>query len=228
MPFIVIEGLDGSGKSTQIQLIRDYFSRENISYQYLHFPRTAVEPFGGLVAAFLRGDFGNIGEVHPRLVSLLYAMDRFDAKQVLEDWLDQNTLVLADRYVYSNIAFQCAKIDDPVLRQELSDWIWQLEFEYFKIPKPHLSLYLDVPFSFITNNLTRQRKGADRDYLAGKNDIHEDDLGFQQKVHDVYRWQVRSRKDFIPVNCSLSGNKVKSPGEIFSEILSLFRSNQVI
>lgn len=228
MPFVVIEGLDGSGKSTQIQLIRDYFSRENISYQYLHFPRTSVEPFGGLVAAFLRGDFGNIGEVHPRLVSLLYAMDRFDAKPLLENWIDQNTLILADRYVYSNIAFQCAKIYDPVLRKELSDWIWQLEFEYFKIPKPHLSLYLDVPFSFITGNLTRQRNGTDRDYLAGKIDIHEEDLEFQQKVHDAYRWQVQSHTDFIPVNCSLSDSKVKSPGEIFSEILSLFRSNQVI
>ena len=228
MPFVVIEGLDGSGKSTQMKLIREWLERDRVSYQYLHFPRTEVGPFGEIIAAFLRGDFGKAGEVHPRLVSLIYALDRFDARNQVNEWLDKGQLVLADRYVYSNIAFQCAKMDDPSARETLSEWINQLEFTYFGIPKPDLSLYLDVPFSFIVGNLTAGRTGTDRAYLEGKTDIHEADLNFQRRVHEVYLWQSEVSGDLLRVNCEAAPGKVKAPGEIFEAILSLFKTNKII
>ena len=105
MSFIVIEGLDGSGKSTQLKLLKKYLDTKNISYKYLHFPRTEEGIFGDLVARFLRGDLGKIGEVNPYLVGLIYAGDRESAKTEINSWIDDDKLVIIDRYVYSNMAF---------------------------------------------------------------------------------------------------------------------------
>ena len=228
MPFVVIEGLDGSGKSTQIKLIRAFLENKKIPFHYLHFPRTSNPPFGELIAGFLKGDFGQIEQVHPKLVALIYALDRKDAKDQIERWLQNDELLLCDRYVYSNIAFQCAKLSNPEEIVTLAAWIREIEFKYFKIPVPDLSIYLNVPFDFISQNLSMQRKGADRSYLEGKSDIHELDLGFQKKVHETYLWQVGRERDFVPVDCFSSASSMLSPEEIFSKLLALFHKNQII
>ena len=123
MSFVVIEGLDGSGKSTQLKLLKNYLESKGISYQYLHFPRVEEGIFGELVAKFLRGDLGKIGEVNPYLVGLIYAGDRNDAKNQLNSWNERGQLVIVDRYIYSNMAFQGAKIKDETERQKLWDWM---------------------------------------------------------------------------------------------------------
>ena len=228
MPFVVIEGLDGSGKSTQIKLIRKYLDDSGIAYHYLHFPRTEIKPFGELIAGFLRGDFGEIGQVHPKLVASIYALDRMDAKIMMDKWLENKELILCDRYVYSNIAFQCAKLTNLNEKTALASWIKEIEFNYFKIPKPGLSLYLNVPFNFIAGNLTNQRQGDDRGYLEGKADIHEEDLEFQRKVHETYMWQVGIQNDFIPVDCLATDSDILSADEIFKRLLALFHQNSII
>jgi dTMP kinase len=228
MPFVVIEGLDGSGKSTQIKLIRAFLENQKIPFHYLHFPRTSSPPFGELIAGFLKGDFGQIDQVHPKLVALIYALDRKDAKDQIEGWLQKDELLLCDRYVYSNIAFQSAKLSNPEEIEALAAWIKEIEFNYFKIPVPDLSIYLNVPFDFISQNLSMHRKGADRSYLEGKSDIHELDLGFQKKVHEAYLWQVGRERDFVPVDCISSASSMLSPEEISSKLLSLFHKNRII
>jgi dTMP kinase len=220
MNFLVIEGIDGSGKSTQVkQLIKTLEDRHK-PYKYLHFPRTDAPVFGDLIARFLRGDLGSIETVDPYLVSLLYAGDRKDAAPLIRLWREEGNFVLLDRYVYSNIAFQCAKIEDTIKRQALRSWILNLEYEYFRIPKPDLSLFLDVPFAFAQNNLSAARKGDDRVYLAGGKDIHEDDLLFQQKVREMYLWQVEENEDFRRIDCIDKKGNMRSPSEISTEILS--------
>ena len=228
MPFVVIEGLDGSGKSTQIGLVRNFLENKKIPFHYLHFPRTSSPPFGELIAEFLRGDFGEITQVHPKLVAAIYALDRMDAKDQMDKWLQNNELILCDRYVYSNIAFQCAKLNEISEREQLASWIKEIEYTYFQIPKPGLSVYLNVPFSFIAQNLSVTRLGEDRGYLAGKSDIHEMNLDFQKKVHEAYLWQVSSEKDFIPVECFSDKSLMLPAEEIFSSLLSLFHKNQII
>ena len=108
-----------------------------------------------------------INGVDPYLVALLYAGDRQDAASQIQRWMDDGNFVILDRYVYSNIAFQCAKISDDTKRRELKDWIMHLEFDYNHIPRPDLSLFLDVPFDFTRDNLSATREGVDRDYLLG-------------------------------------------------------------
>jgi dTMP kinase len=219
MNFLVIEGIDGSGKSTQVKLLMKTLEEKHIPFRYLHFPRADAPVYCGLIARFLRGDMGSIESVDPYLVSLLYAGDRQDAAPLIRKWRNEGNFVLLDRYVYSNIAFQCAKIEDAGKRQALRKWILDLEFEYYGIPKPDLSLFLDVPFAFTQSSLSAARKGDDRKYLAGMKDIHEDDLAFQQKVREMYLWQVEENKDFRRINCIGKEGKMRSPEDISGEIL---------
>lgn len=219
MNFVVIEGLDGSGKSTQIELIKAHLRNNNIPFQYLHFPRTDSPVYGEMVAKFLRGEFGKLSEVDPYLVALLYAGDRKDAASIIKKWMEDGFFVLVDRYVYSNVAFQCAKLDKWLEREELKNWIHYLEYEYHKIPKPDLSLFLDVPFHFTARKLTLTRSGDDRNYLKGGKDIHEASLRFQQNVRKVYLWQVENEGDFHLIDCKNKVGDMLSPDEIFGKII---------
>lgn len=228
MKFIVIEGLDGSGKSTQINHLRSYLEQKDVNYKYLHFPRTDTPVFGDLIARFLRGEFGPIGAVNPYLVALLYAGDRDEAKSMITQWLNEKYLVLVDRYVYSNIAFQCAKIQDESEKEQLKNWILHLEFSYHKIPQPDICLYLDVPFEFTRKNLSAQRQGSDRDYLKGNVDIHENDISFQEKVRQMYLWQSKQNPVFRIIDCASKTVTVLPPELIFEKIKSTLTSEGII
>jgi len=219
--FMVIEGLDGSGKSTQIEHLLSYLKQEGIPHQYLHFPRTDEGYYGDLVARFLRGDLGPLESVHPYLVALIYAGNRHDAGEMISSWLANEITVVADRYVVSNIAFQCAKLDSPEEREALRDWILNFEYGYHKIPRPDINIFLDVPFQFTSRKLKGERSGEDRDYLNGKRDIHEQDLNFQKKVRQVYLDLAISDPALQVVNCSDIKGEMLSPDEIFNSIQHL-------
>jgi dTMP kinase len=219
MRFVNIEGLDGSGKSTQIKLISEYLESNKIKYKYLHFPRTNSPIYGELVAKFLRGELGDINTVNPYLIALIYAGDRNDAKEIINEWISENYLVVIDRYVYSNIAFQCAKLRKEDEIEKLSNWIKYLEFEYHKIPKPDISLYLDVPFEFTKQKLNKSREGDDRKYLQGKEDIHEKDLSFQEKVRAIYLREIEKEPNFERINCTDEEGKILSPQKIRDQII---------
>jgi dTMP kinase len=219
MKFVVLEGLDGSGKSTQIKLLREYLNKEKIKHEYLHFPRMDAPVYGDLIARFLRGEMGAINKVDPYLVALIYAGDRNDAAPIIKNWLNQDFFVLADRYVISNIAFQCAKLKEPDERQKLNDWILQLEYEYFRIPVPDLNIFLDVPFEFTQTQLSSGREGSDRSYLQGTRDIHEDDLDFQKRVREAYLSLGARQKNFSVIECGSEDGRVLSPQKIFEKIL---------
>ncbi len=212
---IVIEGLDGSGKSTQVSKVADYISNElGRNLHYLHFPRFDAPVVGGMIARFLRGEFGAIGQVHPMLVALLFAEDRRDAAGMIRQWLSEGDVVLLDRYVYSNIAFQCAKLEGAE-SDSLSEWIFRTEYSDFGIPKPDLNVFLDVPIAFVKDRLSDQRQGEDREYLEGKQDIHEADMAFQSKVREKYLQSCASDPDFIKVDCSDNSGNMLPPDGIF-------------
>lgn len=225
MKFIVVEGVDGSGKSTQIKLLTKHLEMNGIAYRYVHFPRTDSKIYGELIARFLRGDFGNLKAVDPYLVALLYAGDRKDAAAMISDWLNQGFLVLLDRYVYSNIAFQCAKLNDPAQQDALRSWILDLEYGYNGIPKPDVNILLDVPFSFTQKKLTAERTGDERDYLQGMRDIHEEDLDFQKRVRNMYVRQSETCDDLKIVNCIDDQGEMSAPEIIFGKILNLIHLN---
>jgi dTMP kinase len=219
MKFVVLEGLDGSGKSTQIKLLREYLEKESIRYEYLHFPRLDAPVYGELIARFLRGEMGANNSVDPYLVALIYAGDRNDAGSMIRSWLEKDYFVLVDRYVISNIAFQCAKLKSPEEKLKLNDWIIQLEYEYFRIPVPDLNIFLDVPFEFTRAQLSAEREGADRSYLQGTRDIHEDDLDFQKRVREVYLSLGTKQKNFSVIECGSGDGQIMAPQQIFNKII---------
>jgi dTMP kinase len=219
MRFVVLEGLDGSGKSTQIKLLREYLDNEKIKHEYLHFPRMDSPVYGELIARFLRGELGTNNTVDPYLVALIYAGDRNDAAKMIKSWLERDYFVLVDRYVISNIAFQCAKLKDSDSKQKLNDWIINLEYEYFGIPVPDLNIFLDVPFEFTQTQLSSEREGDDRAYLQGTKDIHEDDLDFQKRVREVYVEFGAKQKNFSVIDCGSGDGVVLPPRQIFEKIL---------
>jgi dTMP kinase len=228
MKLFVVEGLDGAGKSTQIRLLNEYFTRKGFSCEYLHFPRTGSPYFGELIARFLRGEFGALNEVDPWLVAMLYAGDRNDAAAKINSWLNNGSIVLLDRYTYSNIAYQCAKLNDPRQQDNLMNWILDLEFNHFGIPRPGLNIFLDVPFSFTEKKLSSSRTGHDRVYLNGIKDIHEGSLAFQKNVRNMYLRIAHSDNHLCVVDCSDTRGFMLTPEKIFELIIRLIEERKLI
>lgn len=220
MSFAVIEGLDGSGKSTQLKLLSEFMDAEGIHSKFLHFPRTNTGVYGDLISRFLRGELGSINEVNPYMVAMLYAGDRMDASNLIKSWIDQGYFVLVDRYVYSNIAFQCAKLKEGSKREDLKKWIMELEFGHFELPVPEINVFLDVPSSFTKEQLDSFREGDDRGYLMGKKDIHEASLLFQQEVRMVYH-SLQNESNFVVLPCYTRQNHMLDPSEVFDKLKKL-------
>ena len=214
----VLEGLDGAGKSTQVKKLRNYLESRLGALDYIHFPRYDAPVYGDLISRFLRGDFGSNEAVHPQLVALLFAEDRHGAAPGIRQTLDNGGNVLLDRYVYSNIAYQCAKLNDETEAEKLREWIFNTEYGDFALPVPDLNIFLDVPIGFVESKLKAQRNGQDRDYLEGGQDIHEADIEFQKRVRAIYRRQCELDPKFIRIDCSDEYGEMLPPSAIFAKI----------
>ncbi|MEG0789479.1 MAG: dTMP kinase [Alistipes sp.] len=216
--FIVLEGLDGAGKSTQIKMLQQLFCDQGVESEFVHFPRFDAPVYGELIARFLRGELGSLEQVNAYLVALIFAGDRRDAAPQIRQWMAQGKVVIADRYVFSNIGYQCAKLPTEAERQQLKEWILKLEYGYNNLPTPDVSLFLDVPFAFTEHKLTQERAGDDRNYLNGERDIHEASLVLQQSVRKVYLEAAQSEDNLFVVDCSNATGGMETPEGIFAKI----------
>ncbi len=224
MRLIVIEGIDGAGKSTQIELIKEMLGKSGIESEHLHFPRTKTPYSGELIARFLRGEFGSVSDVDPYLVAMLYASDRRDAAPWIREWLEKGKVVILDRYTYSNIAYQCAKTESGAPRERLREWILSLEFDHYKIPVPDLNIFLDVPLRFSESTLRSDRgNDSDRSYLMGQTDIHEADNQFQRKVRDIYIETSQKDSRLTLLECSDEDGNMLSKEMTFKKVSDLVR-----
>ena len=222
---IVLEGLDGAGKSTQFTKLKEYLQGRCPGLQHIHYPRYDAPVYGDLIGKFLRGGFGTIESVHPQLVALLYAEDRHGAVPVMRKALENGGTLLLDRYVYSNIAYQCAKIQDPQQREELRRWIFDTEYNQFGLPRPDLNIFLNVPIGFVQKSLAAGRQGDNREYLEGGNDIHESDIEFQKRVRDMYLRQASLDKSFVEIDCSAADGSMLPADSIFEKVKSVVDEN---
>ncbi len=218
MPLIVIEGLDGAGKSTQMELLRNHLTARGKECVHLHFPRFDAPVYGELIARFLRGEMGAMEAVDPYVVALLFAGDRADAAPMLRGWLAQGKFVLLDRYVPSNVAYQCAKLSDRTRQDALKRWILELEYGHNGVPRPDAALFLDVPFAFTERSLRAQRSGDDRAYLNGGADIHEASLDFQRRVREIYLRMAGEEGAPRTIDCATPEGEMAPPEEVFDRI----------
>ena len=218
---IVLEGLDGAGKSTQVRMLKEHLASREGGLEYIHFPRYDAPVYGELISRFLRGDFGDNNAVHPQLVALLFAEDRHGAVPQIREALEAGKTVLLDRYVYSNIAYQCAKLADEAEADRLRKWIFTTEFSLFGEPKPDVNIFLDVPIDFVQSNLSKQRQGDDRNYLEGAHDIHEASIAFQQRVKEMYLRQAAEDPARQVVDCSDEQGHMLPSDCIFAKIKAI-------
>ena len=208
---IVIEGTDGSGKSTQFRLLSSHLQQDNISFRHIVFPRYSEES-SALIRMYLSGAFGTKPtDVSAYAASTFFAVDRYASyKQDWGSWYEQGGLLLSDRYTTSNAVHQASK-EPEEKREAFLQWLYDLEYDKLGLPKPDLVIYLDVPTDF-TEKLLRHRE-ADTNTQA---DIHEKDMQYLatcrktgKKAAEFYGWTV--------INCVKDG-AMRSIEDIHEEI----------
>lgn len=165
---IVLEGLDGAGKSTQVELVRRMFAQEGVESHFLHFPRFDAPVYGELIARFLRGELGAVDKVDPYLVALLFAGDQGRCCRAVALLARCGPRRRARPVCLFERGVPVRQIACRDRQEELRRWILDLEFGYYGIPRPDVSLFLDVPFAFTEKKLSEVREGDDRDYLKGE------------------------------------------------------------
>ena len=170
---IVIEGTDGSGKSTQFRLLTERMDREGRAFQQLEFPQYG-EPSSALIKMYLGGEFGsNPSDVNAYAASAFYAVDRYASyKKVWGQWYENGGLVLSARYTTSNAVHQASKEPEESQGAYLK-WLYEFEYDKLGLPRPDLVIYLDVPTDF-TEKMMRSREAATNTHA----DIHEQDLDY--------------------------------------------------
>lgn len=191
-PLLVIEGIDGSGKGTQAKRLHERLSNDGLKAVLISFPQYEQNFFGQRVGDFLNGKFGQLGDLHPFLISLLYSGDRFESKQRILEAQKSADIVILDRYVPSNIAHQSAKVSGAE-RSQLREWIEHIEYEIFKVPRPSHVLLIDTPVEVSQELISRK---SQRTYTAEKADLQEADIDYMRRVRQVYQELAHASSDW--------------------------------
>jgi thymidylate kinase/thymidylate synthase ThyX len=212
--FIVIEGTDGSGKGTQFKLLTEYLRGQGHDVATFDFPRYD-EPSSYFIKKYLNGDYGSADEVGPFTASLFYALDRYEAAPAIREALNAGKIVLANRFVGSNMGHQGTKFVNPEERRGYFIWLDSLEFQTLKIPRPTISLVLRVPAE-TAQKLVDQKEA--RTYTDKKRDIHEADLSHLERAVAVYDDLCQLfPKDFLRIDCVRGGELM--PIEAIQELI---------
>lgn len=201
--FIMIEGTDGSGKSLQTELLVEHLKKENYQVEQISFPQYGKKS-AAMVEEYLNGKFGTAQEVGPYRASIFYAIDRYVAAPKIKQWLNEGKIVIANRYVASNMGHQGGKIKNQTERKKYFDWNYDLEYNIFQIPKPDVNLILHVTPE-ISQKLVDQKEA--REYLHGKKrDIHEDDLKHLADAEKAYLNIAKLYPEFKIIECVENNN----------------------
>jgi dTMP kinase len=179
---VALEGVDGAGKATQLRLVSERLRQAGLSTEVISFPRYRQGVFGDSVARFLNGELGEARVVPPELPALLFACDRLEHRGDLLALLERADVVLADRYVASNAAYQAARLDGPA-RDAFLDWLLRVEYEVFELPRPELQIYLRVAVGTARRLVSLKEA---RSYTDKRYDVFENDAALQSAVAESY------------------------------------------
>lgn len=200
--FIVIDGTDGSGKATQVALLEKRLKKEGKIVKLVDFPEYYKNFFGKFIGHCLTEQYYNFIHVHPKIASVLYAADRFESKGHIESWLKKGYVVIANRYVSANQIHQGGKIEDLKKRKAFIQWLDEMEYGVFKIPKPDVVLYLSVPFEVSQKMMKERNAVSKRNYAGNKKDVHEVDVEFQKNSRASALWLSKTLSYFKKIDCA--------------------------
>jgi dTMP kinase len=210
---IAIEGIDGSGKRTQVELLATALRTQGHSVHSTGFPQY-VSWFGKMVGQFLNGELGPLESVDPHFTALLYAGDRYEAKPRLETALNNGQIVLADRYIASNLAHQTARVT-PEKRAAFVEWIEHLEYRIYGLPPEDLVVYLRVP-PVQAQRLVAQK--SQRSYTSAQKDLQEASLRHLEDAAEMYDF-LSKRGSWTTIECFDAKRKqMRAPEDIAKEV----------
>ncbi len=215
---IVIDGLDGSGKETQSKKLIDFLKSNEKLVKMLDFPRYDDNFFGKFVKGCLNGQYGDFLELDPHIASVVYASDRFESSEEIKKLLKKEYFVVLDRYVSANQIHQGGKIKDPRKRKEFLDWLDKMEYDIFKIPKPDIVIFLDMPIKLSQKLLKDSNK---------KMDIVEQNLIYQENSRNCALDLVKENINWEKIDCTRNGN-LKSIKEINIELIEILKKVNII
>ncbi len=215
---IVIDGTDGSGKETQMKMLQDKLNKKNIEFKRVDFPNYSSES-SSLVKMYLNGDFGTDAQkISPYVASTFYAVDRYATyKKELEEYYQNGGLILADRYTTANMVHQAGKIKNDDERKKFLDWVWDLEFNIYKIPVPDKIFFLNMPIEQVEKLIKNRKNKIDQSDVK---DIHERNINH---LKDSYEAACKVAKDYSwdEIKCVKDGvlRTIEDIGEeIFREV----------
>lgn len=218
---IVIDGIDGAGKATQTKLLIDRLNKERYKTATLDFPQYYNNFFGKIIGRFQNNEFGDAPTIDPYLASVLYAADRWEAKEKLEKWLGEGRIVILDRYASSNQIHQGGKISNIDKKKQFLNFLEKMEFKVFKIPKPDAIIFLNVPYEVSKKLLIK--KGT-RGYVKNaKNDKVEKSRSYQEGAYRQSLEMVKKYNNWLEINCVSSG-KILPPEEISEKVWKLVKN----
>jgi len=216
---IALEGIDGSGKRTQLDLLAAYLEKRGLSTLCVSFPRYESF-FGKLVGRFLNGEFGSVAQVDPHFSALLYAGDRLEFKPEIESALSAGKIVLADRYIGSNMAHQSERVPAEK-REEFFAWLKQLEYVLYGLPVEDLVIYLRVP-AMQAHHLVGLK--AAREYTSRRRDILEADIAHLQQTAITYE-KLATAPNWVRIECTdSSSGALHSPEIVHQAVLQAVTS----
>jgi dTMP kinase len=215
--FVVIDGIDGSGKGTQSKMLVDRLQMHAYPVEIISFPQYGKKS-AGATEEYLNGTFGNLD---PRQSSVLFAVDRFDASGQIRAWLDNGKIVIANRYVTANAGHQGGKIRDKDERLEFFKWLHELEYSLFKIPVPDLNIIVHMPAA-IAQELVDKKNASERAYVQGKKrDIHEADLEHLQHAEEVFLEIADTFPNTRLIHSTNPDGSLKTPDQVHEIIWAL-------
>ena len=210
----VIDGTDGSGKQTQLGELKNRLDKEKVDYRVVSFPNYDSKT-STLVKMYLSGDFGtNSKEISPYIASTFYAADRYATYQTeLKEYYENGGLILADRYTTSNMIHQAGKIQDKEERDKFLKWLWDFEFNLYKLPIPTEVFFLNMPVEKSLELIANRDNKFTHD---SKKDIHESD---KNHLIDAYSAACDVAKDYnwYEVKC-VKEDKIRTIEDIHEEI----------
>lgn len=210
---IAIEGIDGSGKNTQTEILLSKLRNEGFDASKMGFPCYDSTFFGQEVANYLNGKFGSLSEVPAKFSSLLYAGDRFEKRHEIIEKSSGDKILVIDRYVASNIAHQTAKLYNEE-RVILKEWIQHLEYEVYCLPQPDICILLDLDVSTSSKLVLKKET---RNYTNKNKDLHEEDDSYLSKVALVYKELAMESNYWNTIEC-LDKGALRSIEDISEEI----------
>lgn len=209
---ISIEGTDGSGKGTQSKRIAEFYSDVcGFNVKLISFPCYDSTFFGSEIGKYLNGEFGELSTINPKFSSLLFALDRFEKAKEIKQYLDQGYIVICDRYVDSNVAYQCSLLETQNERIEMEEWLRCVEYQVLELPKPDVTLFLDVE-PVVSRKMVHLKDT--RTYTENKEDLLESSHNLIENSYKAYR-KMAKQYNWIIIACTekqqmYSSNKISS------------------